>query len=810
MPPRNGSVSNIYNSDFQTPDPMLDDGDLESITQIEELPDGGAIFQIGDSLEEEESPEDQVYDFYENLTDDIAQSVLSRTASDLLEGINDDIKSRKQWEEAISKGMTLLGYKYEDYRDYPFMRACAAFDSTLSTAHLRFWSTARAELFPASGPANFQAVGEDTDEKEELGEKLKSWMNYYLCHVDKDYYPDSERMLLYLGIVGCSFRKVYQDPITNRPVARFIDPQDFIVNNEARSILSSNRLTQRMYLTKKELILRQISGFYSDVGLPDADDEDVDSDITKATHEQEGIQNQSYDRKSLYQVYEVHADLDLDGFEHKDEDGNTTGMPLPYIVTICLANRKVLSVRRNWVEDDATYARIQCFVQYNYLPGFGLYGIGLAQLIGSNSNALTSILRQLIDCGTLKNFPGGLRVKGMRLEKNDKPVGPSEFLEIETGGLPIQDAIMMMPFNEPSVVLNQLRNELITQTQMLAGTTETQISEAKADAPVGTTLALLEVQNKMQSSVLRSLHMSLSYELELLYRLFGEGMDEDNPYDFKAPGVSGQITKLDFNDNIKIIPVSDPNLTTSTQRLLRAEAILRLAQSAPELHDLRNAYRRMYIAMGITDLDKLLPPEQDILPLDPITENMNAMEGKPLKAAIWQDHKSHITVHEVFAQQNPDIQAIQAHVQEHRAFDYYMQMEYALQMQLPPLDQLEDPEIQNNIAIAASKVAMEQREAMEAQNPPPLDPTKVMMADMESRTEIARLKQEEGKLRAEVEAFKAQLAFETAKNKLLVDQEMAEEKNETDLAIAEMKNETDMLNVKEKAKQVKDKDNGKR
>jgi len=367
---------------------------------------------------------------------------------------------------------------------------------------------------------------------------------------------------------------------------------------------------------------------------------------------------------------------------------------------------------------------------------------------------------------------------------------------------------MVMPYNEPSVVLNQLRNELIQQTQMLAGTTETQISEAKADAPVGTTLALLEVQNKMQSSVLRSLHMSLSYELELLYRLFGEGMDEDNPYDFKAPGVSGQITKHDFNDNIKIIPVSDPNLTTSTQRLLRAEAILRLAQSAPELHDLRNAYHRMYVAMGLADIEKLLPPEQDVLPLDPITENMNAMEGKPVKAVIWQDHKSHITVHEVFAQQNPDVQAMQAHIQEHRAFDYYMQMEYALQMQLPPLEELENPEVQNNIALAASKVAMEQRQAMEEQNPPPLDPTKVMMADMESRTEIARLKQEEGKLRAEVEAFKAQLAFETAKNKLLADQEMAEEKNETDLAIAEMKNETDMLNVKEKAKQVKDKDNG--
>lgn len=803
MPPMDGQAANIFNSNFETPTPYdLGEGaDSDTITQIEELPNGDAVYQIGDSLQEEIQDEEE-YDFYENLADLVSGGAKTAIVSDLLEGIDNDISSRQEWEMSFNKGFKLLGFKLEESRDYPFMQACAAYDTSLSTAQLRFWSTARAELFPASGPANFQVVGEETDELEAQGEKNKAWMNHYLTHVDKEYYPDSERLLMYLGMVGCAFRKVYQDPITNRPVARFIDPQDFIVDNRSRTILSAPRLTQRMFLYKKEILLRQQSGYYSkDFSLPASDDNETESETTKTVNKIEGISESILENKHLYQIYEVHADLDLDGFEHEDEDGEYTGIPLPYIVTICSANREVLSIRRNWVAEDPTFARIQCFVHYNYLPGFGIYGIGLSQLLGSNSNALTSILRQLIDAGTLKNFPGGLRVKGMRLEKNDKPIGPSEFLEIETGGLPIQDAIMMMPFNEPSVVLNALRNELIQQTQQLAGTAETQISEAKADAPVGTTLALLEVQNKMQSSVLRSLHMSLSNELELLYRLFGEGMDEDNPYDFKAPGIAAQITKHDFTDNIKIIPVSDPNLTTSTQRLLRAEAILRLAQSAPELHDLRNAYHRMYSAMGVTDLDKLLPPEQDILPLDPITENMNAMEGKPVKAAVWQDHQSHIAVHQVFAQQNPDIQAMNAHIQEHRAFDYYIQMQHAMQMEMPPLDQLENPEVQNAIAVQAAEVAMQQRQALEAQNPPPLDPTKVMMADMESRVEIAKLKQEEARLRVENEAFKAQLAYESAVKKIAADREMAEEKNETDLTIAEMKQETDVHNMQQKLKQ---------
>lgn len=767
----------------------------EQITKLEDLPNGDSVYQLGE-LEELQEQQDETEDFYRNLMDDGSSSSFGNIVTDLLDAIEDDIESRHEWEDNYTKAMKLLGFKLEESRDYPFVHACAAFDSTLSTALLRFYSTARAEIFPNNGPAKFQVVGESSEELEQQGNRVQAWMNYYLCHVDKDYYPDSERLLMYLGLVGCAFRKSYQDPISKRPVARFIDPQDFIVDNKARSISSAGRLTHRMYLTKKELVLRQLSGFYSgDVSIPDEPQEDLmqESLTTKTVRQQEGISNVNMSERSTYIVYEVHADLDLNGFEHEDEDGQPSGVPLPYIVTISYSDRKLLSIRRNWEEDDLTYKRIECFTHYNYLPGFGMYGIGLSQLLGSNSNVLTSLTRQLVDAGTFANFPGGVKIKGLRSEQNDKPIGPGEWMEIDTGGLPIGECLMPMPYKEPSVVLKELRNELIQQTQNLASTADTQISDARAEAPVGTTLALLEVQNRVQSSVMRGLHMSLSNELELLYRLFGEGMDEENPYDFKTAGLSAQITKHDFSNNIKIIPVSDPNLTTSTQRILRAEAMLRLAEAAPQLHDLRDAYHRMYVAMGVDNIDRLLPPEQDVLPLDPITENMNMMEGKPVKAAVWQDHTSHIAVHHAFSEQNPDIEAVAAHVQEHRAFEYYMQMQYEMGMELPPLEQLEDPQIQNQIAQAASQVAMEQREQMAAENPPPPDPNTVMMADVEARKEIAALKMEEAKLKAEVESFKAQLAFETAKNKVEADKELAIEKNAIDVAIAEEKNETDLI-----------------
>lgn len=740
-----------------------------------------------DNREEEEEPQG---DFHENLAERMEESDLMRLAADLLESIAEDEASRKEWDEANDKGFKYLGFLLEEEKDVPFMKACRVFDPTLATALLRFYATARAELFPAQGPVNVQTIGEVNSALEDQGERIKTWMNYYLTEMDTEYYPDSERLLMYLGLVGCAFRKVYQDPVLNRSVARFINPQDFIVNNDCVSLLSSDRLTHVLHLSKKEIMLRQMSGFYRDTPLPlDNEGNEEESQTTKTVQKMDGIKPpQDEKKKSLFTIYETHCDLALDTVETLERDGEEIHVPLPYIVSICKTTRKILSIRRNWEEDDPDHKRIAYFVQYNYLPGFGIYGLGLTRLLGSNAIVLTSLLRQLVDKGTLNNFPGGLRVKGLKLDKNDKAIGPSEFLEVETGGLPIRDAIMPMPYAEPSVVLKELRNELVQQTQNLASMAETQVSENKADAPVGTVLALLEVSNRVQSSVLRSLHMSLSYEFSLLYKLFGKYLP-DVPYPFLVPGKELSIMRKDFNDRLKVVPVSDPTLTTSTQRLMRAQAELQLAQSAPQLYNMKNVHKRVCEAMHVENIDEILTPDMEALPLDPVTENMNILEGRPVKAAVWQDHPAHILVHTQFLQQNPDKQAeIMEHVNVHRAYDYAVKMQLALGQPLPPLEEIVQPEIQNMIALQVAQVVQQQQQAQaEAVRQQTVDPNQVMMMDIEQRREAASLKHEEAKLKSDTEIFKAQLNFEAEKNKQKTQKELAEEKNETEMEIQQMK-----------------------
>lgn len=780
-------------SPFINDDPYsgMDEEGTPDLVPVEELDDGSAVydiegvFDIPTAEEEEKAPPA----FDRNLCDELDDRIKTSIVSDLLDKIDDDLAARKGWENAIDKGMLLLGLKVEESRDYPFMNACNATDSTLATALFRFWATARAELFPAEGPTRSQIMGPKTVDAEDQAERVKAWMNYYLTRVDKDYYPDSIRMLLYTGLTGCTVKKVYQSPLNNRPISRFIDPQDFIIDAEATSIFSASRLTHRMTKTRKELMLLMLNDFYSMVELDNTNDDGVEDLQTDRTVKNiEGVSQTILDTKKNLTVYEVHADLDLEDtdFAHKDNKGKETGMPLPYIVTILKTDRKMLSIRRNWREDDPLYERIECFVQYNMLPGFGVYGIGYAQLLGSNAIALTSVLRQLIDAGTLKNFPGGVRVKGLRLEENDLNIGPSEFWEIETGGMPIRDAIMPMPYNEPSVVLKELRNELKEDTQQLAATAELQIADMNSETPVGTTMAMLEVQTKVQSSVMRSLHMSLSNELELIFNLFKEGL-EDDPGMFNVPGMSHFITREDFNDMVRVIPVSDPNLTTNTQRMMHAEAILRIAEAHPELHNMRDALYRMYLAMNVEDIDSLLPPEEDVPSLDPISENMRAMKGEPLKAAMYQDHLSHIKVHEAFSLEHPDIEALPAHIHEHQAMQYLLEMQQALGFELPPLDKLKDPEIQNTIAMEAARIAQQQQTQAEEQSPAPIDPALVMLEEVKQKREAALLKNEEAKGRAELESYKATLRHEAEKDKIAADLQMSEEKNETDLLIAEMR-----------------------
>jgi chaperonin GroES len=757
--------------------------DDEVITKIEDLPDGSSVYEIGQG-EMEEEKEDE--DFKENLAEKMPETALAGISSQILEGIEQDKESRMEWEQAYLKGIKYLGWKLEDFKDVPFMSACRAFDTTLSTAVIAFYARSRPLLFPRTGPVDFKINGEPSDELEDQGRRIAQFMNYYLVDKDKDYYADCDRLLMYIPIVGCIFRKVYIDPITDMPLSRMIDPQDIIINNNCVTILSSDRITHKIALTKQEIRLRQLSGFYRDVELPGITSPlEDDSQTSKAIQKLEGINLDSYEKSSLFDVFESHVNLCMDDFDYFEKESKKVSLPLPYIVSICVTTHKVLSLRRNWKKGDTHFKARDYFVQYNYLPGLGLYGMGLPHIIGSNAVVLTSIERQLLDAGTLKNFPGGLKVKGLRIENNDKPIGPSEFLDVETGGMPIRDAIMTMPYSEPSVVLKELRNELMQQTQVLASTSESQVVENNVNAPATTTLALLEVTDRFQASIFESIHISLQREMQLMYSLFGEVLP-DSPYPFKVPGHSVSIMRRDFNDNIRIIPVSDPKHTTSTQRMLRAKSLQEIAMMNPTLYNLREVNKRVLEAMRIENIDELLLPSQDnVMPLDPITENMNAMTGKPIKAAIWQDHQSHIMVHTVEAQNNP---ALQAHINEHRAYEYLVNMEMAMGVQLPPIEMIQSPDVQNTIALQAAQVAQQQLMAQQqAQQAQMIDPNQVLMADIEQRREASYLKDEETKLKAKTDIHKSQLKFEGEKLKMNTQKEIAREKNHREEKIAHIK-----------------------
>jgi hypothetical protein len=766
----------------------------DNLKKIDELSDGSVLFEIGEDAEEELERESV---FYENLADYLDESLLGKLSIDLLDGIEQDKESREQWEESIETGMKYLGIKLEDFKNSPWISASRVFDTTLLSSVLRCYSTVWTSLFPDTGPANVRTAGESDAFLEDQAERIKLFMNYSLTQLDKEYYPDCKRSIFYTAIVGTTFRKVYLDPILNRPVSRFIDPQDFIVNNNCVSLLSSDRLTHVLHLSRKDVLLRQAKGLYRDISLPyDTDDIGEDQDGIKSTVQNlEGIEPPQMEPKSsLVTLYEVHCDICLDGedsFSRRDDE--KLEIPLPYIVTICASSKKILSIYRNWDQNDPSFSRKNYFVPYNYLPGLGLYGMGLTQMIGSNSVAATSVLRQLIDKGTLCNFPGGIRVKGMRLENNDKPIGPGEFLEIETGGLPIRDAISPLPYSEPSQVLRELRNDLIQQTESLASIAETKIAEDNPTAPVGTTMMNLEVANKLQSVVLSSFRESLSYELQLIYDLWGECLP-DAPYPFRVPGKETAVMRRDFNDRIQIIPVSDPVLMTNIQKNVQNQSILQLAQAHPQFFNMKSVIVRLLEGWHVRDIDTIMINQEQAIPLDPVSENVNALKGNPLVTALWQDHASHIISHTDFEMKHPEASPIlRPHIIEHMADMYLITTQQELGHPLPPLEQMKDPQLQNMIAFqvaqAVQQQQQEEQQRQQAQQGQPLNAEQIAMLDIQQRQQAAELKLQEAQLRAETEAFKAQLNFESEKNKQENERVLMEEKLNTDLEIQKLKME---------------------
>jgi hypothetical protein len=695
-----------------------------------EDPEALSISVEGEEIFNMEEVEDGE-DFNKNLAEEIDAGALEQLAGDLEQSISDDKSARKDWEEMYKDGITLLGLKFEE-RTEPWDGACGVFHPMITEAVVRFQSETIMETFPAKGPVKTQIVGKQTRKKEEAAARVQEDMNYQLTQKMPEFRSEHERMLWNLPSAGSAFKKVYYDPGLGRQVSMFIPAEDIIIPYGTSEIMSSPRVTHVMRKTKNELNRLMHAGFYLDVEL--GEPQKFKSDIQDKKDRETGF-NASYDDR--FEIYEIHADLDLPGFEDED-DGEPTGIALPYVVTMVRGTNEVLAVRRNWNEDDPLKLKRQHFVHYQYIPGYGAYGFGLFHLIGGFAKSATSIMRQLVDAGTLSNLPGGLKARGLRIKGDDTPIAPGEFRDVDLGSGNIRDNILPLPYKEPSQVLASLMDKIVEEGRRFAATADMKVSDMSANAPVGTTLAILERTLKVMSAVQARVHYALKQELQLLAKIIRDYTDDE--YEYEPEEGTVHAKKEDFS-HVDVLPVSDPNAATLSQRVVQYQAVIQLAQSAPQIYDLPQLHRQMLDVLGIKDADKLVPLEDDQKPKDPVTENMNALKGKPLKAFLYQDHEAHIAVHTAAMQdpliaqlvgQNPQAQAImgamQAHVAEHVGYAYRLKMEAALGVQLPAPDQDMPEDIEKEMSkmlamaapqvLAQSKAMMAQQQAQQqAQDP---------------------------------------------------------------------------------------------
>jgi len=664
------------------PAPMGLDSLMEEEPALEiqiENPEG--VLLNMDGIEMDLMPEDNEEGFDDNLAEYISPGDLQNLASDLIEMIDSDINSRKDWTEMYVKGLDVLGMKYEE-RTEPWLGACGVYSTVLTEAAVRFQSETIIETFPAQGPVKTEIIGAIDKLKEDAAERVRDDMNFKLTEGMPEYRPEHERMLYSLGLAGSAFKKVYYDDSLGRQVAMFIPAEDVIIPYGASSAMTSERVTHIMRKTKNDIRKLQVAGFYIDVelGEPMA----FYTDVEKKKAEDQGY-NLSDDER--YQIFEIHVDYDMPGYE--DEDG----IALPYVVTIERGTQEVLSVRRNWEENDKKKLKRQHFVQYTYVPGFGAYGLGLIHLIGGYARAGTSLIRQLVDAGTLSNLPGGLKTRGLRIKGDDTPISPGEFRDVDIPSGSVRDNIMMLPYKEPSQVLMGLLNQITDEGRRLGSIADMNISDMSANAPVGTTLALLERQLKTMSAVQARVHYSMKQEFKLLKSIIRDYTPASYEYD---PIVGEKRAKQADYDMVDVIPVSDPNSATMAQRIMQYQAVIQLAQGAPQIYNLPELHRQMIEVLGVRNADKLVPIDDDLTPRDPVSENMAFLTGKPTKAFIFQDHEAHIAVHTSMLQdpmvmgqigQNPMAQqmqaAVMAHVAEHIAFQYRSKIEERLGATLP-------------------------------------------------------------------------------------------------------------------------------
>ena len=627
-------------------------------------------------------------DFDINLAEEMPESVLGSLAAELTSDYEEDVSSRKDWIQTYVDGLELLGLKIET-RSEPWEGACGVYHPLMAEALVKFQSEMMMATFPAAGPVKTQIIGKETPEKKASAERVQVDMNYQLTDVMTEYRPEHERMLWGLGLSGNAFKKVYFDPHLDRQVSIFVPAEDLVVPYGASNLQSAERVTHVMRKTSNDVRRLQVSGFWRDIDLGEPDI--VLDEVEKKIAEKLGFRATTDDR---HKILEMCVDLDLAGYEHTDEDGEPTGIAIPYIVTIDKSSGKVLAIRRNWKEGDELHTKLQHFVHYGYVPGFGFYHFGLVHLVGAFAKSGTSLLRQLVDAGTLSNLPGGFKARGMRVKGDDTPIAPGEFRDVDVPSGTIKDNLMTLPYKEPSQTLLALLNQIIEDGRRFANAADLQISDMSSQAPVGTTLAILERTLKVMSAVQARIHYSMQQELGLLKEIIAESALDDYNYDPESG--SRRAKKSDY-ENCDVIPVSDPNAATMAQKIVQYQAVLQLAQSAPQMYNMPLLHRQMLDVLGIKNAQKLIPMSEDQKPMDPVSENQNILSGKPVKAFLYQDHEAHITVHmtamndpkiQQLLQGNPMAQAMQAqmmaHINEHLGFEYRKQIEQQLGMSLPP------------------------------------------------------------------------------------------------------------------------------
>ena len=692
---------------------------LEAISQAEpaleieiEDPESVTIGMDGEPILEIEEEEDK---FDENLADLIDPRELAQICGDLIGDVDADISSRKEWMQTYVDGLELLGMKIE-IRAEPWEGACGVYHPLLSEALVKFQAETVMETLPAAGPVKTQIIGKETPEKMDSADRVQQDMNYQITDVMVEYRPEHERMIWGLGLSGNAFKKVYFDPNLNRQVSIFVPAEDLIVPYGASNLETADRVTHVMRKTENELRRLQVAGFYRDVDL--GDPVNAFDEVEKKIAEKMGFQATTDDR---YKLLEIQVNLDLPGYEDVDEDGEPTGIALPYIVTVEKGTQTVLAIRRNWIPEDETKQKRSHFVHYGYVPGFGFYCFGLIHLVGAFAKSGTSIIRQLVDAGTLSNLPGGFKTRGLRVKGDDTPISPGEFRDVDVPSGALRDNILPLPYKEPSQVLYSLLGTIVEEGRRFASASDLKIADMSANTPVGTTLAILERTLKVMTAVQARVHYSMKQELKLLKNIIRDYTPDS--YDYE-PTEGTRFAKQSDYDCVTVIPVSDPNAATMSQKVVQYQAVLQLAQQAPQLYDMAQLHRQMLEVLGIKNAKKLIKIEEDKTPEDPVSENMNIINMKPVKAFLYQDHQAHITVHmnamkdPKMAQligQNPQAQAIQAsalaHINQHLAFEYRKQMEELMQMPLPnPED--EDEHIPREIEVQISMMAAKASDAL--------------------------------------------------------------------------------------------------